>query len=74
LRQIASMTGGQYYRATNNSKLKNIYTEIDKLEKTKMKVQEYSKKNEEYRLFGLAALVLLLLEILLRNTVLRRLP
>ena len=74
LRQIASMTGGQYYRATNNSKLKNIYTEIDKLEKTKMKVQEYSKKNEEYRLFGLAALVLLLLEILLRNTVLRRIP
>jgi len=74
LRQIASMTGGQYYRATNNSKLKNIYTEIDNLEKTKMKVQEYSKKNEEYRLFGLAALVLLLLEILLRNTLLRRLP
>ena len=74
LRQIASITGGEYYRATNNSKLKSIYNEIDKLEKTKMKVHEYSKKNEEYRIFGLAALLLLLLEIVLRNTVLRRLP
>jgi len=74
LRQIASITGGQYYRATNNSRLKSIYNEIDKLEKTKMRVHEFSKKNEEYRNFGLAALILLLLEILLRNTVLRRLP
>lgn len=74
LKQIAAITGGIYYRATNNSKLKGIYNEIDKLEKTKMKVQEYSKKNEEYRLFGLAALLLLLAEIILRNTILRRLP
>jgi len=74
LRQIASTTGGIYYRATNNSKLKSIYNEIDKLEKTKMKVHEYSKKNEEYRIFGIAALLLLLMEIVLRNTVLRRLP
>jgi len=74
LRQIASITGGEYYRATNNSKLKTIYEQIDKLEKTKMKVQEYSKKNEEYRIFGLIALLLLLAEIVLRNTVLRRLP
>jgi len=74
LRQIASITGGQYYRATDNSRLKSIYNEIDKLEKTKMRVHEYSKKNEEYRIFGLAALILLLMEILLRNTVLRRLP
>jgi len=74
LRQIASITGGEYYRATNNSKLKSIYNEIDKLEKTKMRVHEYSKKNEEYRDFAIAALLLLLLEIILRNTVLRRLP
>jgi len=74
LRQIASITGGKYYRATDNSKLKSIYKEIDQLEKTKMKVHEYSKKNEEYRAFGVAALILLLLEIFLRNTVLRRLP
>ncbi|MDD4922804.1 MAG: VWA domain-containing protein [Bacteroidales bacterium] len=74
LRQIASITGGEYYRATNNNKLKSIYEEIDQLEKTKMKVHEFSKKNEEYRIFGMAALLLLLLEIVLRNTVLRRLP
>ncbi|MCK9310760.1 MAG: VWA domain-containing protein [Bacteroidales bacterium] len=74
LKQISSITGGKYYRATNNNKLKSIYDEIDQLEKTKMKVHEYSKKNEEYRAFGIAALILLLLEIFLRNTVLRRLP
>jgi len=74
LRQIASITGGEYYRATSNSSLKQIYTQIDKLEKTKFNVQEYSKKNEEYRLFALFAFVLLLMEILLRNTLLRRLP
>ena len=74
LRQISSITGGKYYRATNNNKLKSIYNEIDQLEKTKMKVHEYSKKNEEYRTFGIIALMFLLLEIFLRNTVLRRLP
>jgi Ca-activated chloride channel homolog len=74
LRQIAATTGGEYYRATNNSSLKNIYQKIDQLERTKMKVHEYSKKNEEYRVFALAALLLLLIEILLRNSVLRRLP
>ena len=74
LRQIARITGGEYYRATNTNKLKGIYKEIDKLEKTKMRVHEYSKKNEEYRDFALAALLLLLMEVLLKNTVLRRLP
>ncbi len=74
LKQIAGITGGEYYRATSNNSLKKIYQQIDKLERTKMKVHEYSKKKEEYRLFALVAFVLLLLEILLRNTVLRRLP
>lgn len=74
LKQIAGITGGMYYRATNTNKLKGIYKEIDKLEKTKMKVHEYSKKNEEYRGFAIAALLLLLSEVLLKNTVLRRLP
>jgi Ca-activated chloride channel family protein len=74
LRQIASLTGGAYYRATSNNSLKRIYEQIDQLEKTKMNVHEYSKKQEEYRWFGLAALVILVLEILLRNTLLRRLP
>jgi Ca-activated chloride channel homolog len=74
LRQIARITGGEYYRATNTNKLKGIYKEIDKLEKTKMRVHEYSKKNEGYRDFALAALLFLLMEVLLKNTVLRRLP
>ena len=74
LRQIAQTTGGEYYRATSNNSLSSIYAKIDQLEKTKMNVHEYSKKHEEYRVFALAALFLLLLEIVLRNTILRRLP
>jgi Ca-activated chloride channel family protein len=74
LKQIAGVTGGEYYRATDNNSLKGIYSEIDKLEKTKFNVREYSKKNEEYRTLALIGLLLLLAEILLRNTVLKRLP
>jgi Ca-activated chloride channel family protein len=74
LTKIAQMTDGQYFRATNTAALKRIYEEINQLEKTKMSVQEYSKKQEEYGLFAFAGLVLLLLEMLLRYTVLRRIP
>ncbi|MDR1746910.1 MAG: VWA domain-containing protein [Tannerella sp.] len=74
LKQIAANTGGQYFRATNNASLKAIYDEIDKLEKTKISVQEYSKKQEEYKYWALAALGLLLLEILLRYTLLKKIP
>jgi Ca-activated chloride channel homolog len=74
LRKIAAITGGEYYRATSNNSLKGIYAKIDQLEKTKMNVHEYSKKREEYRIFAIAALLFLLLDILLRNTLLRRLP
>ena len=74
LKQIAATTGGQYYRATNNTSLKGIYEEIDQLEKTKISVQEYSKKQEEYKLFALLVFGLLFLEILLRYTLLRRIP
>lgn len=74
LKQIAGITGGEYYRATDNNSLKGIYTEIDKLEKTKFNVKEYSKKNEEYRLIALIGLLLLFAEMLLRITILRRIP
>jgi Ca-activated chloride channel family protein len=74
LKDIASMTGGHYFRATNNNKLRAIYQEIDQMEKTKINVREYSKKNEEFYLFALAAFVLLLAEILLRNTLLKKIP
>ncbi len=74
LRKIAEMTGGRYFRATNNRKLEEIYREIDKLEKSKIDVKQYSKREEEYLKFALAAALLLLLEWALGNTVLRKLP
>lgn len=74
LQEIAAMTGGQYFRATDNNKLRRIYQDIDKLEKTKISVKEYSKKNEQFFLFSLLAFLLLLAEVLLRNTVLRKIP
>jgi Ca-activated chloride channel homolog len=74
LQEIADMTGGQYFRATNNEKLRNIYQEIDKLEKTKISVREYSKKHEEYAIFAIAALLLLVGEIITRNAYLKKLP
>lgn len=74
LKQIASTTGGQYFRATDNASLKEIYSEIDQMEKTKISVREYSKKQEEYKSWALIAFALLLIEILLRNTLLRNIP
>ena len=74
LKQIASITGGQYFRATDNSSLKSIYGEIDRMEKTKISVQQYSKKQEEYMSWALLVFALLLFELLLRNTLLRNIP
>ncbi|MDH6303826.1 Ca-activated chloride channel family protein [Parabacteroides sp. PF5-5] len=74
LKQIASLTGGQYFRATDNASLKGIYAEIDQMEKTKISVQEFSKKQEEYKNWALLIFALLLVEILLRNTLLRNIP
>lgn len=68
LSNIAKITGGQYFRATNNEKLKQIYQQIDKLEKAKIAVTQYHKKTERFLPFALIALVLLLLDFLLRNT------
>lgn len=74
LKQIAATTGGQYFRATDNASLKEIYSEIDQMEKTKISVQEFSKKQEEYKNWALLVFVLLLIEVLLRNTLLRNIP
>jgi len=74
LQKIASMTGGKYFRATDTNSLKSIYQEIDKMEKTKLLTENYSRKTEEYLPFLLIAFGLLLLELLVRITVLRRLP
>lgn len=74
LAQIASTTEGNYFRATSNSKLKEVYEEIDKLEKTKLNVKEFSKREEAYRGFAWVAFLSFLLELLLRYTILRRIP
>ncbi|MFD0830010.1 vWA domain-containing protein [Mucilaginibacter boryungensis] len=71
LTRIANVTGGKYFRATNNAKLKTIYETIDKLEKAKIDVTQYHKKTELFLPFALVALFFLLLEFILRNTLFR---
>jgi Ca-activated chloride channel family protein len=74
LRNMAQITGGRYFRATDKASLAQIFDDIDSMEKTKMSVREFSRKEEKYFPFALAALVLLLLHVALRNTVLRHIP
>lgn len=74
LNKIADTTDGEYFRATDNNKLREIYQKIDEMEKTRLDVKQFSKKKEEYFPFLLAALILLLSEILLRYTLLRTIP
>jgi Ca-activated chloride channel family protein len=71
LKEIAEVTGGKYFRATNNKKLKEIYDEIDKLEKTEVEEFKYTNYEEKYRPLILLAGILLLLELLLKFTVFR---
>ena len=74
LKKIANLTGGKYFRATNKKKLEDIYDEIDQLEKSKIEVTEFRKKTERFLPFAIIGGILLLLEILLRNTVFRSIP
>lgn len=74
LKQIAQMTGGEYYRATNNKKLKEIYDKIDKLEKTRIEVKEFRRYTELFYSFLFIALLALFLEIVLRFTFFRKIP
>lgn len=74
LQAMAQLTGGRYFRATNKSKLADIFDEIDQMEKTKMSVREFSRKEEEYLIFALAAIAFLLLHIIIKNTILRNIP
>jgi len=69
LKEIASETEGKYFRATDNSSLKKIYDEIDKLEKTKIEEFKYYNYQEKYRFFVFLGLGFLLLEFILRNTI-----
>ncbi len=74
LKQIAQMTDGKYFRAINNQRLRDIYKGIDHLEKSRIEVKEYKKYEDEFFKYGLAALIILLLEILIRNTILKSIP
>ena len=74
LMEIARATDGKYFRATNNAKLRAIYQEIDKLEKSKIDVTEFRKKKEEFLPLVLFALILLGLEMLLRYVYVKNIP
>lgn len=69
LKTIANNTGGKYFRATSNSKLKSIYDEINKLETSKIEELKFYDYDEKFRPFVLLAIALLFLELLLRNTI-----
>ncbi|HND32798.1 MAG TPA: VWA domain-containing protein, partial [Myxococcota bacterium] len=74
LRQIADLTGGRYYRATDAEALSQVYAEINSLEKTTAKVKEFTDPEELYLRYLLPALACSLLSVLLSNSWLRRLP
>ena len=69
LQDIATITKGKFYRATNNTTLKKMFLEIDKLEKSLIEVKEYYKKKKMYLPFTLIALILLSIEFVLKNSV-----
>ena len=73
LRDIAKLTGGRYFRATNGEKLASIYTEIDELEKTRFNVLRYNQKTEEFLPYGIAAILAFFIEFLLRQFAIRTL-
>jgi len=74
LTEISKLTGGQYFRATDEAGLEEIYAEIDRLEKTEIDVSVFKRYSEEFRKFLFFGLILLLVEWLLKNTILRTLP
>ena len=74
LKKISDLTGGQYFRATDLESLKAIYKQIDEMEKSEVKVIDHSEYTELFHYFLIPGLLLLLLEIGLSNTVLRRIP
>lgn len=72
LSDISATSDGNFYRATNNTELRQIYKDIDKLEKTRLNVKKFSKRYEAFQPFAIVALIALLLEVLMRLTVLRK--
>ena len=74
LKEIASLTNGKYFRATNNKTLSQIYSEIDKMEKTRVEITSYKNAKELFYSWLLSGLTLLFLEVGLSRTLFRRLP
>ncbi|MBN2411980.1 VWA domain-containing protein [candidate division KSB1 bacterium] len=74
LKQVASITGGQYFRATDETSLEKIYAEIGEMEKTKIEVKEYTRYKELFINYLLLALVLLAAEVVLSQTRFRKIP
>jgi len=74
LQNISAETGGTYFRAKDNASLENIYTEIDKLEKSKVQITTFHRYTEKFYPFVFAAMALLLLEVLLKFTVFKKFP
>jgi Ca-activated chloride channel homolog len=74
LRKIAEKTGGKYFRARSEKELEDIYSDIDKLEKTKIKVNEYTQYKELFPPFVYFGLIFLVLEMFLGQTIFRKIP
>lgn len=74
LKKIAELTGGKYFRATDNQKLRAIYQEIDQLEKTRVEIREYARKQEEYALFAAVAFLLLTMSVGIKLLIVRTIP
>jgi len=74
LQKISSLTDGKYFRATGNTKLEEVYQEIDALEKSKIEVREFSRKSEEFMPFALLGALFLILSLFLRITIFRTIP
>jgi Ca-activated chloride channel family protein len=73
LMQIAQMTDGRYFRATDNEKLVQVYSEIDKMEKSRIDVRQFKIREEKYLLPALIAFCLIILELVVRNTLFKNL-
>ncbi len=74
LRTVASMTGGKYYRATSKNVLKDIFKDIDQLEKTQLDVKNYSHTEDDYMKWAVLLLVFVGIELIVRYTLLRHIP
>lgn len=74
LQEIATATGGLFYHAESKEALREIYKDIDRLEKTKLKISSYHKQHEAYQPFAILALIIFIIDIVLRMTWLRRIP